>query len=218
MMRTTVAMALPIVYARCMDIKEYLRSELKIKRREYFRSLSRLDLKNIESQFIANTLSLNVFRSLSYTIGCYYSVRDEVPTIGLIQALWQKGFQVTLPHVLPDLSMSFHAYHPGDQLEVAAFRIPQPSRESQILIPDVLIVPMLGFNRDGHRIGYGQGHYDRTLHTIQSKGSITTIGLAFSCQEVSDTFAQEYDVELDWIITESELIQRPTLMHVKGML
>jgi 5-formyltetrahydrofolate cyclo-ligase len=201
-----------------MTIKGYLRSELKVRRREYYHSLAAVSLTNIEKKFISDLLTLPFFESPPQIIGCYYAVRDEVPTLRLIQALSQKGFQIALPHIHDDLSMTFHAFNPGDPLEATSYGIPQPYRDAPILTPHIVIVPMLGFNRNGHRIGYGQGHYDRALHALRLKNPLVTIGLAFTCQEISDNFIEQYDIELDWIVTETEVIQPPKLLHVKGML
>jgi 5-formyltetrahydrofolate cyclo-ligase len=190
-----------------MNLKEYMRSKLKTRRHEYFQQLSTTARAELEQQYSKRFFSLPIFAPPPRTIGCYYAIKEEVPTSRLIAELWQRGFKVALPHAHTNFTMSFHAYHQGDELELSFGNIPQPSLAAKRLDPDIIIVPMLGFNRDGHRIGYGLGYYDRALQAIRSKGSPVAIGFAFDCQEVSDLFAEEWDEELDWIITESEVFQ-----------
>jgi 5-formyltetrahydrofolate cyclo-ligase len=190
-----------------MSIKEYLRSELKARRREYYQKLSASDITEIESKLIEKVFSLPIPLAPSQPIACYYAIKDEVPTSRLITEFWRRGFHVGLPRIHEDLTLSFHVYHQGDQVETSMFSIPQPSLTSPSLHPNIIFTPMLGFNRDGHRIGYGLGHYDRVLQAIRLKRPLIAVGLAFDCQEVNDIFAEEFDEGLDWIVTESEIIK-----------
>lgn len=192
-----------------MSIKEHLRSSLKIRRRDYYHHLSVSALAELEQQFTTKLFALPPFCSPSLIIGCYYAIKEEVPTSHMMTEIWKRGYQVALPHIHKDFTMSFHAYHPGDLLEPTFFKIPQPSLTAPQLEPDVLIVPMLGFSRDGHRIGYGLGHYDRALRTVRSKGQAVAIGFAFDCQEVTERFVEHWDEKLDWIITESATFECP---------
>lgn len=191
-----------------MSIKQYLRSELKIRRHEYYRRLSKFDLLQLERLIIEKVLSLPISFSPPQSIACYYSVKEEVPTELLIAELWRRDIQVGLPHIHEDLTLSFHLYHKGDYLETSVFNIPQPPLTARLLHPAVIFVPLLGFNREGHRVGYGLGYYDRVLQAIRAKRTSIAIGLAFGCQEVKEMFAEEFDEELDWIITEHEVIKR----------
>lgn len=194
-----------------MSIKNYLRSDLKVRRHEFFAGLSRAELTLIQHEFIQRVFALPSFSPLPQVVGCYYAVREEVPTAYLIDELIKRRVQVCLPHAHLDLSITFHLYHKESKLELSPFKIPQPLSTSPHFFPDILIVPILGFKQDGHRIGYGRGYYDRALRAARIQKSITAIGLAFDCQEVSDNFAEEFDEPLDWIVTQSRIIRNPNV-------
>ena len=95
--------------------------------------------------------------------------------------------------------------------EVAVFRggvwgIRQPPPAAPEVFPDILIVPLLAFDRRGHRIGYGAGYYDMTLRQLRAQKSIVAIGLGFAVQEISAVPATPHDERLDLVLTERELI------------
>jgi 5-formyltetrahydrofolate cyclo-ligase len=81
----------------------------------------------------------------------------------------------------------------------------EPSPGAAEIVPDIVLVPMAAFDRSGHRIGYGAGHYDRTLAQLRKLKAITAIGLAFAAQEVKAVPALPHDVALDYVLTETEV-------------
>jgi len=83
----------------------------------------------------------------------------------------------------------------------------EPKSNAREVIPDVLIIPMLGFNRLGNRLGYGTGFYDRTLDSLRRFKPIKAIGLAYSLQEIPDLPIEAHDSKLNAIITEKEIIE-----------
>ena len=88
-----------------------------------------------------------------------------------------------------------------------AFGVREPFPEASEVRPDVLLVPMLAFDRQGFRLGYGGGFYDRTLALLRQDGSPVAIGIAFAAQEVDRVPVAEYDQPLNWIVTEREAIE-----------
>lgn len=90
----------------------------------------------------------------------------------------------------------------GEPLVPGPFGTSHPPDSRPVLRPDLLIVPLVGFDRKGNRIGYGGGYYDRTLQLLRSAGSVTAIGLAFAVQELPDIPADPYDQPLDLIVTD----------------
>ncbi len=112
------------------------------------------------------------------------------------------------PLVLPCLSasdapMAFRCWTMGDPTETAPGGFQQPLSSQTILEPDLILLPLLGFDREGNRIGQGAGHYDRAL---ELRPSALRIGIAWSVQEVSAIPADPWDVPLDAIMTEAEWI------------
>lgn len=90
----------------------------------------------------------------------------------------------------------------GEALVPGPFGTSHPPDSQPVLRPDVLIVPLAGFDRRGNRIGYGGGYYDRTLQLLRETGHVTAIGLAFAVQELPDIPAEPFDQELDLIVTD----------------
>ena len=101
----------------------------------------------------------------------------------------------------------FRAWRPEDPLEPAGFgtRVPLESRPQ--LTPRVLFVPLLAFDRAGHRLGYGGGFYDRTLAALRGADAALAVGVAYAAQELPA--CDDDDQVLDWIVTEAEAIKVP---------
>lgn len=128
----------------------------------------------------------------------YSSIRSEVPTEGLIQALLASGKQVFLPRVEGDDI----AVVPYGELERGSFGILEPAGKATEIVPEVCIVPLLGINREGYRIGYGKGFYDRYL-----KGhKCISVGLGYSFQ-LADFVKDPWDMKLDAFISEDGIIR-----------
>lgn len=94
----------------------------------------------------------------------------------------------------------------GGALEPGPFGTSHPPASADQVVPQVLIVPLAGFDRAGNRIGYGGGYYDRTLEALRAGGPVTAIGLAFAVQELEVIPAESFDQPLDLIVTDREII------------
>ena len=95
---------------------------------------------------------------------------------------------------------------PGDRLQRGRLGILEPSAGAKEVIPDILLVPLAAFDRAGHRIGYGAGHYDRTLEQLRKLKAITAVGVAAAVQEVEAVPALLHDAALDYVLTETQVI------------
>jgi 5-formyltetrahydrofolate cyclo-ligase len=136
----------------------------------------------------------------------YSPIRNELDPIPLMQALAAQGASLALPAVMArGKSLAFRAWSPGDRLMLGPLGIPEPSPAAAELIPDIMLVPLAAFDRAGHRIGYGAGHYDFTLAHLRKIKAITAVGLAFAAQEIADVPALSHDVALDYVLTETEM-------------
>jgi len=130
----------------------------------------------------------------------FWPIRSEIdlrPTLG---RLAEHGFPLCLPAVTAD-GLQFRLWRPGDPLRAAGFGLSEPPPEAAACTPDVMLVPLAAFDRRGHRIGYGAGHYDRAIARLRPR---LTLGLAFSVQEVETVPDEPHDRALDWIVTERE--------------
>ena len=124
-------------------------------------------------------------------------------TAPLLARLARLGCVVALPSVVSSGEiLLFRRYRPGDPLLTGSHGTREPLPGAPLVSPDVLIVPLLAFDRAGHRLGYGGGYYDRTLRALRASSSIRAVGLAYAFQEVEAVPAEPFDEKLDMIITE----------------
>lgn len=137
----------------------------------------------------------------------YWPIHAEIDPIPLLRALAARGARLALPVILArDQPLTFRAFDPDTQLLRGPFGIMQPSPEAPLLVPAILLVPLAAFDRLGHRIGYGAGHYDRSLALLRQGGAVLTVGLAFDVQEIAAVPMQPHDVALDYVLTETRLL------------
>jgi 5-formyltetrahydrofolate cyclo-ligase len=135
----------------------------------------------------------------------YSPIRGELDPVPLMRKLAERGAQLALPAVMArGKSLAFRAWSPSDRLMLGPLGILEPSPAATELIPDIMLVPLAAFDRLGHRIGYGAGHYDFTLAHLRKVKPITAIGLAFAAQEIEAVPALSHDVALHYVLTETE--------------
>jgi 5-formyltetrahydrofolate cyclo-ligase len=120
--------------------------------------------------------------------------------------LEKKNFKVSLPIIKKDNQMNFCSWSRGDPLRVNKFGIPEPV-SSKIFYPDILLVPLVAYDNNLNRLGYGGGYYDRYIEKLEKTKKIIKIGLAFSFQKISSIPIDQYDKRLDFIITEKEILR-----------
>ena len=101
--------------------------------------------------------------------------------------------------------MKFSKWSFNQPLKLNRFGIPEPAK-CKFVLPDVLLVPLVAFDKDKYRIGYGGGYYDRYLAKVQKKKKLLTIGFAFSFQQIRKVHRNKFDRKLDFIITENSFI------------
>jgi 5-formyltetrahydrofolate cyclo-ligase len=136
----------------------------------------------------------------------YSPIRNEIDPVPLMRKLASQGARLALPAVMArGKSLAFRAWSPDDRLMLGALGIPEPSPAAAEVIPDFMLVPLAAFDRQGHRIGYGAGHYDFTLAHLRKAKVITAIGTAFSVQEIKAVPALPHDVALDYVLTEKKV-------------
>jgi 5-formyltetrahydrofolate cyclo-ligase len=135
----------------------------------------------------------------------YYPFRDEFDCLPLLQRLANEGWRLALPIARMDAPLTFHEWSFASPLVKGPFGVAEPSG-GEALIPDIVIVPLLAFDRRCFRLGYGGGHYDRTLADLRALRPIIAIGLAFETQEVDEVPICAYDQRLDWIATPKEAL------------
>src|SRR5215218_11431915 len=136
----------------------------------------------------------------------YSPIRSEIDPFPLMRTLAARGARLALPAVMArGKSLAFRAWSPDDRLMLGPLGILEPSPAAAELIPDIMLVPLAAFDREGHRIGYGAGHYDFTLAHLRKAKVITAIGAAFAVQEIKAVPALPHDVALDYVLTEKKV-------------
>lgn len=144
-----------------------------------------------------------------WTFAAGYRPRGgEIDPRPLMARLAAAGAMLALPVALDRESpLEFRAYAPGDRLEPDAYFIAAPTGEAPLVRPDLVIAPLLAFDRRGGRMGQGGGHYDRTLAQLRAEGPVFVLGLAYAAQEVAEIPAEPHDQRLDAILTETGYIE-----------
>lgn len=129
--------------------------------------------------------------------------RSEIDPAPLMARLAAKGCVMALPRTptTAGVTLSFHRWSPGDPLVRSAFGVMEPGSDAPAVAPDLVLAPLLGFDRAGGRIGYGKGHYDRTLTALRALKPVTVVGVGFAAQEVGALPMEPTDARLDWIVT-----------------
>ncbi len=138
------------------------------------------------------------------TVSGYWPMGDEIDIRPLLSALHERGHTVLLP-VTPRRGnpLSFRVWTPGAAMLAERFGTHCPTPDAPAGVPDVLLVPLVAFDRAGRRLGYGGGFYDRTLAALPHA---TAIGCAYAAQELDEVPAGEYDRRLSAIATERGII------------
>ncbi len=140
-------------------------------------------------------------------ISGFWPMGDEIDVKPLLAQLHAAGHPIGLPVVLgKGQPLVFRAWHPGLALVAGGFKTEVPPPSSPELVPQVLIVPLLAFDAEGYRLGYGGGFYDRTLEKLRGSGARPlAVGVAFSAQHVARVPRDAYDQPVDWIVTEKSV-------------
>lgn len=144
-------------------------------------------------------------------IAAYYAIKGELDPAPLLATLAEAGHVVALPVVEgKGRPLAFRAWTPGRVLEPGPFGTFHPEAGAPAVFPDIAVVPLLAFDRRGHRLGYGAGYYDRTIAAFAAKGPLLTVGFAFADQEVPEVPIGPTDRRLDWIVTETGALEAMT--------
>ena len=155
----------------------------------------------IGHQSIIKVLKKKKFKGKIF--GGYYPYNYEVDVLQIIEKLEKQKYKISLPKIKNNLFMDFYSWSTNNPLIVNKYGIPEPV-SNKIVYPDILLVPLVAFDKKLNRIGYGGGFYDRYLKRLKKIKKIITIGLAYSFQEVKKIPINDYDIKLDFIITEKE--------------
>ena len=172
-------------------------------RRKILRIRKQSNTKNLKINFkdVIKILKQNRFKSI--IIGGYYPYNYEIDSIEILKKFEELNYNISLPKIKKNFQMNFFYWSIKDPLSINKYGIPEPI-SNKVVYPDILLVPLVAFDRHFNRIGYGSGFYDRYLKKIKKNKKIITIGLAYSFQKIKKIPTNKYDIKLDFVITNKE--------------
>ena len=139
-------------------------------------------------------------------IGGYYPVNYEVDDLEILKKFKKKRIKVALPAIKKNFQMNFIRFELDKPLIINQYGIPEPS-EKKIVYPDILLIPLVAFDKKLNRLGYGAGFYDRYINSLKKVKKTILIGLAFNFQQVNSIPVSKYDQKLDYIITNKRILK-----------
>ena len=159
--------------------------------------------KNLEVNFSNILKILSKSKTSGKIIGGYYPYNHEVNTLKILEKFEKLNYQISLPKIRKNSQMDFFKWSLKDLLSINKYGIPEPNTD-KIVYPNILLVPLVAFDKHLNRIGYGGGFYDRYLKRVKKIKNIMTIGLAYSFQKVQKIPVNKYDINLDFIVTNEK--------------
>lgn len=174
-------------------------------RKKYFLIRSSVTRKKKKDKEITDRLK-KMFNSNDLKTAVYYSVNNEVNLANFIKFMRSKKQIILLPVVEKNNShLVFREWKVGAKLILSKFRIKIP-QNNELLYPKILVIPMLAFDKNKNRLGYGGGYYDRTISFLEQRNTILKLGVAFDEQELDFVPTSRFDKKMDVIITQSRII------------
>lgn len=141
----------------------------------------------------------------------YWPMLSEADVVPTLTKLHETGRCCVLPTTGERHSpLIFRQWRPGDELQASDFGVMEPTADKPAHIPDIMLAPLLAFDANGNRLGYGGGHYDQTVASYKKdrgKDSVTVIGIAFSGQQVDALPNEKHDQRLDLVVTETGIVR-----------
>ena len=162
--------------------------------------------KNIQIDFNKIIKILKKEKITKKIIGGYYPVNFEVDDLGLLKKFEKNKFNISLPVIKKNFQMNFYRWSFSELLKVNKYGIPEPETKN-IVYPDILLIPLVAFDKNLNRLGYGGGYYDRLIEKLSKKKKIIKIGLALSIQKIDKVPINVHDQKLDYIVTNNYIVK-----------
>ena len=179
-------------------IKSNLRHKvLKIRKNNSKKSIN-INPSNIYSYLKKKNYNLKI-------IGGYYPTNYEIDDLEILNYFFKKGSTISLPKIKKKNQMEFYKWYSNEPLLINKYGIPEPETTNRVY-PDILFIPLVAFDKELNRLGYGGGYYDRYIQKISKIKKIVKVGLAFSFQKLKTIPTNKHDKKLDIIITEKDIV------------
>ena len=170
---------------------------LKIRKNAYNNNL-KIDFNKVFSLIKKNNL-------IEKSIGGYFPVNYEVDDLEILNKFCKKNYEISLPVIKKNFQMDFYKWSFSDPMKINQYGIPEPNTK-KIIYPDIILIPLVAFDNNLNRLGYGGGYYDRVIEKLNRIKKILKIGLAFSVQKVNNLPVTKYDKKLDYIVTDKYIL------------
>lgn len=184
-------------------------SEKQIYRIEAKRHRERIDIRDEDVDAAVDKFFKTIKPSKDQIVACYWPIKREFDTSELLHRLLDQGIQCCLPVIQKDTKeLLFVTWNDSVEMEKGDYDVVQPKidENTKCVVPDIVVVPMLAFDRQGHRLGYGGGYYDATLKALKSKKKTISVGWAYAQQAVLFNLpAEDHDQVLDFVITPKDV-------------
>jgi len=152
--------------------------------------------ENIKIDFDQIIKILNKEEIKKRIVGGYYPVNFEVDDLELLKKFEKNKFSISLPVIKKNFQMDFYKWSFSDPLKINKYGIPEPETQNKVY-PDIILVPLVAFDKNLNRLGYGGGYYDRLIAKLSKKKKIMKIGLALSVQKIDKVPINIYDQKLE---------------------
>ena len=184
-----------------MDKKRLIRKNYIVKRKKYYFS--------IDSNFFKPLIDLIKKKKFKKKpkISLYFPTLNETNVLKILDNDYFKNFIFLLPVIERENNMNFYSWKKNDILSINKYGILEPIKTKRI-IPDIILVPLLAFDKNKNRLGYGKGFYDKFLNKyVKTHQSILSVGIAFSFQKHHNLPNNNKDFKLDFVITEKGIVK-----------
>ena len=180
-----------------------LKSQL---RKKILKNREKINKKNVDIDFNQILKILKKEKINKKIVGGYYPVNFEIDDLALLRNFEKNKFSISLPVIKKNFQMNFYKWSFSDPLKVNKYGIPEPEIK-KIVYPDILLIPLVAFDKNLNRLGYGSGFYDRLIERLSKKKKIIKIGLALSIQKIDKVPINTHDQKLDYIVTNKYIIK-----------
>ena len=175
-------------------------------RKKIIKIREKINKKNIQINFNQIIKLLKEEKITKKNIGGYYPINYEADDLELLKKFEKNRFNISLPVIKKNFQMNFYNWSFSDPLRINKYGIPEPDAKN-LVYPDILLIPLVAFDKNLNRLGYGGGYYDRLIAKLLKKKKIIKIGLALSIQKIDKVPINVYDQKLDYIVTNKYTIK-----------
>jgi len=162
--------------------------------------------KNLAVNNAAKLFIKNIPMNHNDIIAAYWPISGELDCLPLVEQLWARGHQICLPVTIAENKpLIFRVWQKGQKLIDGGHGIKTPDKNTSILVPNIIIMPLVAFDKKGARLGYGKGYYDRTIAKMEQKPLL--VGYGFALQEVEHINSESHDAPLDYVVSEKKVVK-----------